>query len=97
MSWKIVKERTNKPQTQQCPIAELATQKCKLAIYFVLSKGKRKQIVTCFPSVQTTYGSLDSTSRTAKFVPLITLTFNIPINSTMPSCDQIGISFKAIM
>lgn len=46
---------------------------------------KLADLSTCFPSFKTTYGSLESTSRTAKFVPLSTLTFSIPINSTMPS------------
>lgn len=43
-------------------------------------------IPTCWPRLKTTYGSLDFISLIAKFVPLITFTFNIPINSTIPSC-----------
>jgi len=46
----------------------------------------KKSKPTCVPRFKTTYGSLDFISRTAKSVPLITFTFNIPMNSTIPSC-----------
>ena len=44
----------------------------------------KKIVLTWCPRLIMTYGSLDITSRIARFVPLMTSTFINPTNSTIP-------------
>lgn len=52
-----------------------------------------KKKPTWHPSEMMTYGSLLTTSRIARLVPLTTLTFINPMNSIMPICTSLRVRF----